>query len=178
MPRAGLVERLRLATHPVERPPTGAPWNLDELDGLLSPGEPQPAAVLVGVVADAAEPSVLLTRRHDGLIVPIVDILAADAVLLGTTENLSYMAGLTKDFFDRCYYPVLEHKQGMPFALYIRAGFDGTGTKLAIKTIITGLRWNQIQDTLILKGDWQDAFVEQVEELAMTLAAGVEAGMY
>ena len=67
MPRAGLVERLRLATHPVERPPTGAPWNLDELDGLLSPGEPQPAAVLVGVVADAAEPSVLLTRRHDGL---------------------------------------------------------------------------------------------------------------
>jgi len=67
MPRAGLVERLRLATHPVERPPTGAPWNLDELDGLLSPGEPKPAAVLVGVVADAAEPSVLLTRRHDGL---------------------------------------------------------------------------------------------------------------
>ena len=67
MPRAGLVERLRLATHPVERPPTGAPWNLDELDGLLSPGEPTPAAVLVGVVADAAEPSVLLTRRHDGL---------------------------------------------------------------------------------------------------------------
>ena len=67
MPRAGLVERLRLATHPVERPPTGAPWNLAELDGLLSPGEPTPAAVLVGVVADAAEPSVLLTRRHDGL---------------------------------------------------------------------------------------------------------------
>ena len=67
MPRAGLVERLRLATHPVERPPTGAPWNLAELDGLLSPGEPKPAAVLVGVVADAAEPSVLLTRRHDGL---------------------------------------------------------------------------------------------------------------
>ena len=106
------------------------------------------------------------------------DILAADALLLGTTENLSYMAGLTKDFFDRCYYPVLEEKQGMPFALYIRAGFDGTGTKLAMKTIITGLRWNQIQETLILKSDWQDQFVEQVEELAMTLAAGVEAGIY
>jgi len=106
------------------------------------------------------------------------DIMAADALLLGTTENLSYMAGLTKDFFDRCYYAVLEHKQGLPFALYIRAGFDGTGTKLAMKTIITGLRWNQIQDTLILKGDWQNEFAEQVEELAMTLAAGVEAGIY
>lgn len=106
------------------------------------------------------------------------DVLSADAVLLGTTENLAYMAGLTKDFFDRCYYPVLEKKQGMPFALYIRAGFDGTGTKRAMQTIITGLRWNQIQETLILKGDWQDEFIGQVEELAMTLAAGVEAGIY
>lgn len=63
----GLVERLRLATHPVDHPPLGAPWNLDELDGLLSPGEPKLAAVLVGVVAEAADPAVLLTRRHDGL---------------------------------------------------------------------------------------------------------------
>ena len=67
MQASTLAERLRRATHPLHQAPADAPWNLDELHDLMPHGEPRLAAVLVGIVAHAGTPRVLLTRRHEGL---------------------------------------------------------------------------------------------------------------
>ena len=105
------------------------------------------------------------------------DVLACDAIILGTTENLGYMSGALKDFFDRIYYPCLDQRQGLPYALFIRAGHDGTGTRRGVETIITGLRWRQAHEVVLCRGDFQAAFLDLCEELGLYMAASLEAGL-
>lgn len=106
------------------------------------------------------------------------DVLQADAIIIGTTEHFGAMSGQIKDFFERIYYPCLDQKQGMPVALYIKAALDGTGTKIGVEKILTGLSWKLVQPPLVLYGSYKNTFVEQCEELGLAMASGLEASIF
>ncbi|MEL6290021.1 MAG: NAD(P)H-dependent oxidoreductase [Pseudomonadota bacterium] len=106
------------------------------------------------------------------------DVFATDGLILGTPENLGYMSGALKDFFDRTYMTCIEQTDAKPFTFFIRAGHDGTGTRRAIESITTGLKWKSVQAPLICRGEWQDDWLEDAHTLGMTMAAGLEAGIF
>lgn len=103
---------------------------------------------------------------------------SADALLLLTPENFGYMSGALKDMFDRCFYQIQEHTQGMPYALCVRAGKDGTGTVRAVESITRGLGWKAAEPPLILKGPYKNDFEQQAHEYGQIMAAGLDVGLW
>ena len=106
------------------------------------------------------------------------DVLKADGIILLTTENIGYMAGLTKDFFDRSYNDLLDQRPGLPVVTLIRAGLDGTGTRRALSGIYTGLGWRSVSEMIVLHGAWDDGFLTIAQEAGQAMAEGLSAGIF
>jgi multimeric flavodoxin WrbA len=117
------------------------------------------------------------------------DLLEADGYVFATPENLASMAGVMKDFFDRCYYPLLDQIQGRPYATRICAGSDGTGAARQIARIATGWRLKPIAEPLIIitKAQTPEAIaapktisaadLARCEELGTAFAGGLASGI-
>lgn len=118
------------------------------------------------------------------------DVLAADGYVFCTPENLAAMSGQLKDFFDRCYYPVLGRIEGRPCASLVCAGSDGTGAARQIARIATGWRLRSVAEPLIVCTHAQTpeaiaapktiaaAELQQCRALGQALASGLALGVF
>jgi multimeric flavodoxin WrbA len=118
------------------------------------------------------------------------DVLAADAYIFATPENLASMAGRMKDFFDRTYYPALDRINGRPYATLICAGSDGENAARQVARIVTGWRLRQVAAPLIVRTNAQtkqailapkqigQADLSRCHEAGAALAAGLASGIF
>ena len=118
------------------------------------------------------------------------DVIAADAYVFATPENLAAISGLMKDFFDRCYYPALERINGRPYAALICAGSDGQNAARQIERIATGWRLRPVAAPLIVCTHAQTAEeilspktinaadLERCRELGAALASGLALSIF
>jgi NAD(P)H-dependent FMN reductase len=128
-------------------------------------------AVVAGANTDEVPGVEVVTRP--ALAATAVDVLAADAYVLGTPANIGYMSGALKHFFDQIYYPVLEATRRRPYALYVHGNNDTTGAVRAVESIAAGLGWRPARAPLEVVGDVTPAGLEACWELGATVAAGL-----
>jgi multimeric flavodoxin WrbA len=106
------------------------------------------------------------------------DLLNCDAFILGSPENFGYMSGAMKLFLDRVFYDVEGKVDGKPFALFVRAGNDGSGAISSMQRILSGLAVREVQEPVLISGEFDEARLADCEALGLTLAAGLDAGVF
>ncbi|MGR3312657.1 flavodoxin family protein [Roseovarius indicus] len=118
------------------------------------------------------------------------DLLRADGYIFCAPENLAAIAGVMKDFFDRCYYPVLGQIEAKPYAQMVCAGSDGTNAVRQIARIAQGWRLREVQEPLIVCTHAQtpeeilaektiaEEELAKCRDLGQALAAGLSMGAF
>jgi multimeric flavodoxin WrbA len=128
-------------------------------------------AVLDGATDDAIEGVDVVSRA--ALTCPDVDVLEADAYLLGTPANIGYMSGALKHFFDRIYYPCLHETARRPYGLFVHGNDDTGGAVRAVTGIAKGLGWQPARDPVTVLGEPDRPDIEACWELGASVAAGL-----
>lgn len=142
------------------------------------------------LVAGAATETGVATRLLRASAAHPPDVLAADAYVFATPENLAAVSGQLKDFFDRCYYPALDRINGRPYAVLVCAGSDGQNALRQIERIARGWRLRRVAEAVIVCTHAQTpeeilapktiaaADLDRCRELGAALATGLGMGMY
>jgi NAD(P)H-dependent FMN reductase len=131
---------------------------------------------------ETGDVQVVLKRAQDA---GVGDLLACDALLVATSENFGSLSGMTKDFFERVFYPCEHAVEGKPYTVIVCAGTDGAGAMMQTDRIATGLSLRKVLPGIVWKSGVtakpqvvNAEVLAQCRELGATLAAGLAAGVY
>lgn len=136
---------------------------------------PATAELLDAVVRGAHDPEItgVDIARRAALAATASDLLAADAVVLGTPANIGYMSGALKHFFDTVYYVCADDTRGLPYGLYVHGNLGVEGAVRAVDTIADGLGWARAAATVEVMGAPDRTALDACYELGATLAATI-----
>lgn len=147
------------------------------------------SAQMAQAAAEAArdECETVITRAQDAT---AKDMLAANGYIFCAPENLAALSGEMKEFFDRCYYPVLGQIEGRAYAQMICAGSDGSNAARQLARIATGWRLKEVQPALIIntRAQTADAILaektiaekdlQDCRDLGAAVGAGLQMGAF
>ena len=136
---------------------------------------PATAELLDAVVRGASDPEITGVEvvRRAALAATAPDLLAANAVVLGTPANIGYMLGALKHFFDTVFYVCGDDTRGLPYGCYVHGNLGTEGAVRAIGSIAEGMGWTQIAAPVEVMGAPDKAALEACYELGGIVAATV-----
>jgi multimeric flavodoxin WrbA len=97
------------------------------------------------------------------------DLLACDAVCLGTPDYHNYMAGMLKDFLDRTYYPTEVKVTGKPYGAFVTHGGDGLAAE-SVATVCGYFKFKRVAETVSVFGRPNDAAEKELRHLGAAMS--------
>jgi len=98
------------------------------------------------------------------------DLLDCDAVILGTPNYFSYMAGAMKDFFDRSLHAVRGKVDNKPYAAFSSAGGGGKRALDSIDSVCNSFNLKKAFEGVVATGKPSSEVLEKCKELGGKLA--------
>lgn len=126
-------------------------------------------AAAEAVAAGAREAGAEVTLKT-GLEAGPEDLLACDAVALGSYDAFSYMGGGLKDFLDRAFYPTQGQVTDKPYGAFVTHG--GGGREIdSVESVAKSFKLAKASDAVLVKGAPDAAAGAQLRALGAALAA-------
>ena len=111
-----------------------------------------------------------------GLEANIDDLLACDAIALGSPDYFSYMAGGLKDFLDRTYYPSQGKVAGKPAVAFGSAGGPPDNILQVLDRALGWFKFKKIADSVGASGAIAPGALVSCRDLGRRLAEAGAAG--